>query len=273
VTDENLIQIRSWFTEYCSSFYSEEVEDQRHFLLKEEHTHNVCANIIRIATDEGLDDDRLLLAEAVALLHDVGRFEQYHQFRTFRDSISVDHAALGAEIIREIDLLADLFPHERDVVNHAVETHNAFHIPKKFQGDTHYYLQLLRDADKLDIWRVFCENYEQPVEKRSAVVELDFPDLPQCSPDVLNKVAHRELVHLSQALTLSDFKLLQLSWVYDLSFTESFRIVAERDFLREIAATLPDVAGVQTAVDAVLSYVDERISNGNGMAPAFSGCP
>jgi putative nucleotidyltransferase with HDIG domain len=273
VTEENLIQIRSWFTDYCSSFYSNKEEDQRHFLLKEEHTHNVCANIVRIAADEGLDDERLLLAEVVALLHDVGRFEQYHQFRTFRDSISVDHAALGAEIIREIDLLADLYPHERDVVNHAVENHNAFRIPRKFEGDNHYYLQLLRDADKLDIWRVFCENYEQPLEKRSAVVELDFPDLPFCSPEVLSKVAGKELVHLSYARTLSDFKLVQLSWVYDLTFTESFRIVSERDLVREIAATLPDEEGIQEAIEAVLNFVAERACLENGIASALPGCP
>ncbi|RQW87433.1 MAG: HD domain-containing protein [Geobacter sp.] len=260
MTEENLIRIRAWFAEYCSSFYSDNEDDQRHFILKEEHTHNVCANIIRVASDEGLKDDRLLLAEATAILHDVGRFEQYHQFRTFRDSVSVDHAALGAEIIREIDLLADLFPHERDVVNCVVESHNVFLIPKEIQGDQLFFLKLLRDADKLDIWRVFIENYELPVEKRSEVVELGFPNLPECSPDVLEKVARRELVPLSSALTLSDFKLLQLAWVYDLTFTESFRVIAERDIVRRIAATLPDGGGVQEAVETILTFVAERIA-------------
>jgi len=271
VTEENLIQIRAWFMEYCSSFYSDNEEDQRHFLIKEKHTHEVCANIIRVATDEGLEDDRLLLAEAMAILHDVGRFEQYHQFRTFRDSLSVDHAALGAEIIREIDLLADLSPHERDVINHAVESHNVFLIPKDIQGDQLFFLKLLRDADKLDIWRVFIENYELPVEKRSEVVELGFPNQPHCSSDVLEKVARRELVPLSSARTLSDFKLLQLSWVYDLNFTESFRIFAERGIVRRIASTLPDGEGIQAAVDCILSFVDERIAEEIGSVPVFSG--
>ena len=267
MTEENLIQIRAWFAEYCSTFYSDNEDDQRHFILKEEHTHNVCANIIRVAVDEGLDDDRLLLAEATAILHDVGRFEQYHQFRTFRDSVSVDHAALGAEIIREIDLLADLFPHERDVVNHAVESHNVFLIPKHIQGDQLFFLKLLRDADKLDIWRVFIENYELPVEKRSEVVVLGFPNLPECSPDVLEKVARREPVPLSSALTLSDFKLLQLAWVYDLTFAESFRIIVERDIVKRIAATLPDGDGVQGAVETILNFVDERIAGDFGAVP------
>jgi len=271
VTEENLIRIRAWFAEYCSSFYTDIEDDQRHFILKEEHTHNVCANIIRVAAEEGLEDERLLLAETTALLHDVGRFEQYHQFRTFRDSISVDHAALGAEIIREIDLLADLFPHERDVVNHAVENHNAFLIPAGIVGEQLYFLRLLRDADKLDIWRVFIENYELPVEKRSEVVELGFPNQPYCSPEVLEKIVRQELVPLSAARTLSDFKLLQLAWVYDLSFTESFRIVAEKDIVKRIAATLPHGEEVQAAVDTIQSYVDERSAAGVRSGPIFPG--
>ena len=259
MTEENLRQIRAWFAQYCSSFYSENENDQRHFLLKEVHTRNVCANIIRLAAEEGLEGDRLLLAETVAILHDVGRFEQYHQFRTFRDSISVNHAALGAEIIREIDLLADLLPHEREVVNHAVACHNAFTIPKNSQGDQLFFLQLLRDADKLDIWRVFIENFQQPVEKRSAVVELGFPNEPHCSQDVLEMVARRELVPLSSVRTLSDFKFVQLSWVFDLTFTESYRIVAERDIVRQLAKTLPEGEGVQQAVGTILGFVAEKI--------------
>jgi len=256
----NLEHVRRWFVGYCQTFYSANPEDQRNILLKEEHTHRVCANSIRIGAGEGLGDERLQLAEVIALLHDVGRFEQYRQYRTFRDGISVDHAALGAEIIREIDLLAGFYPHERDVINRAVEAHNTFVVPKWFQGDQLYFLRLIRDADKLDIWRVFMEYYTQSEGERSTVVGLDFPDRPECTQEILDKMVKRELVRLSEAKTLNDFKLIQLSWIYDLTFPESFRMVAERTHVRGIAATLPDLPGVQRAVDAVLEFVEEKTS-------------
>ena len=41
------------------------------------------------------------IAEAVALLHDVGRFEQYKRYGTFNDRKSVNHAALGVEIMKK----------------------------------------------------------------------------------------------------------------------------------------------------------------------------
>jgi len=262
MNEGDLESVRGWFAEYCASFYSDDEEDQRNILLKEEHTHRVCANIIRIGVAEGLDGQRLLLAEVAALLHDVGRFEQYRQYRTFRDGISVNHATLGAEIIREIDLLADLFPHERAIVNTAVEEHNLFRIANKLQGDPRYYLQLVRDADKLDIWRVFAEYYGQAEGDRSKVVGLGLPDKPECTPEVLEKVAGGELVRLSSARTLNDIKLLQLSWIYDLSFPESFRIVVERDCIRGIASSLPESEQVHRAVDAVRNFAAMKVSAG-----------
>ena len=41
------------------------------------------------------------VAEAIALFHDVGRFPQYARYKTFRDSISTNHAALGASVLFE----------------------------------------------------------------------------------------------------------------------------------------------------------------------------
>ena len=37
----------------------------------------------------------------IGLLHDIARFEQYTKYKTFRDSISIDHGDLGVEILFE----------------------------------------------------------------------------------------------------------------------------------------------------------------------------
>jgi hypothetical protein len=60
---------------------------------------------------------------------------------------------------------------------------------------------------------------------------------------------------------LSDFKLVQLSWVFDLTFAESYRIIAERDIVRQIAITLPEGKGVQQAVETILGFVAEKIAS------------
>ena len=98
--DNDLLeQYRTWFSRFVQVHSSADGRDQQNILLKEEHTHRVCDNTRRIAAGLSLDADDAALAEAIALFHDVGRFPQYRQYRTFQDSISVNHAALGARVL------------------------------------------------------------------------------------------------------------------------------------------------------------------------------
>jgi hypothetical protein len=48
--------------------------------------------------------------------------------------------------------------------------------------------------------------------------------------------------------TLNDFKLLQISWVFDLNFTRSYEILKDRQYIERIAETLPDTPEVTEAV-------------------------
>jgi hypothetical protein len=256
---ENVTEISEWFSEYCRSFDSEDEDIHKNMALKEEHTHHVCSNILEIGRGESLDDEDILIAEAISLLHDVGRFEQYRQFKTFRDSASVNHAELGAQIIEDYEVLAPLFPQERSIIAHSVEHHNAFTVPKTLPEKTQFFLKLIRDADKLDIWRVFVEYFRQPEEERASAVGLGLPDKPKCSPSVLEQISSGKMVRLSTVKTLNDFKLMQLSWVYDLNFGSSFKLVAERDCINELADTLPRDRLVEEAVQAVQDFVGSSL--------------
>ena len=56
----------------------------------------------------GLSGEALYMAETAALLHDIGRFEQFHRYKTFSDARSEDHAALGVDAIKEEGLLQSI---------------------------------------------------------------------------------------------------------------------------------------------------------------------
>ena len=99
---------KAWFTGYSQTFYTDDAEDNKNIDLKVRHTSFVCENAVLIAGDEHLGDNNVLIAETAALFHDVGRFLQYSKYKTFRDSISVNHGRLGAEILREKEILAHL---------------------------------------------------------------------------------------------------------------------------------------------------------------------
>jgi response regulator RpfG family c-di-GMP phosphodiesterase len=85
VEHQNLTEIKNWFTQYVRLFKNGDETDQRNIILKEDHTFRVCNEILNIGKKLGLNDDELRLAEIIALLHDVGRFEQYTVYKTFSD--------------------------------------------------------------------------------------------------------------------------------------------------------------------------------------------
>jgi HD domain len=246
--------LREWFAGFAGSFQLPDREEQKNIALKEEHTWKVCANITRIAREERLDGERTALAEAVAMFHDIGRFPQYRRYKTFKDSASVNHARLGAGILVEGRVLDKLPRNEQITIVTGVRNHNAFAIPPGLEPEIALFLKLVRDADKLDIWRVFLDFYRLPEDERASAVSLGFPDVPECSPQILDAVCRGELAHLAWVNSLNDFKLLQLSWVYDLNFAASFRMLDERDYINGLAVTLPHNEDILRAVAAVREF-------------------
>lgn len=254
----DLAPLRAWFASYCGSFRSADLELQRNFDLKELHTRNVC-EAARLIAQEG-SPRRQMLAQVAALCHDLGRFPQFREFRTFKDSESLNHAHLSAQILKQSDLLDFLPKPERDSVLLAVRLHNAYLVPAGLAPETDDLLRIVRDADKLDIWRVFIDFFHTPEAERASGPGLGFPDLPVCSPQVLAAVASGEMVQLSAIKSLNDFKLLQLSWVYDINFLSTLRLIEERGVLQRLAATLPGDAAVLDVLARVQSYLKRRLA-------------
>jgi hypothetical protein len=256
--DGKLCELEEWFTDYCRTFENDDESAVRNYTLKELHTAKVRANIRLLAEAAGLSGDRLDLAEMVGLLHDVGRFEQYRNYRTFQDSKSENHAALSVKVIRDNRLLEGLTKEEAAIILQAVGLHNAFKIPASVTGEQRLFLNLIRDADKLDIWRVFVDQSSLPDNEQASAANLDFPDLPDCSPEVLETIGRRQMVELSLLRTVNDFRLLQLSWVFDLHFPDSFRLARERGDLARLAAKLPYSPSVERSLRTVWDVLSSR---------------
>lgn len=249
-----LARLKEWFSAYCRGFYTENEADNRNYSLKEIHTQHVCANMNLLTGSLDLSPSERITAEAIALFHDVGRFEQYRRYSTFMDAISENHAALGVRVLKEESVLAKVPEEERRSIYQAISLHNVFRLPSSVKGRDLLFTRLIRDADKLDIWRIFVEYYMQPEAERASAVGLGFPDGPGCSPEVLDCLERREMVNLSTLKSLNDFKLLQLSWVFDLNFPASFRLALERGHIDGLAMTLPADRNVEKALDLIREY-------------------
>jgi len=234
-----LLKLKDWFEDYTSGFYSDEPMVQQNMMLKAEHTRRVCEVILIIGGSLDLSSEDLSIAEICALLHDIGRFEQYKQYRTFLDLKSKDHAALGADVIQNLHVLDSIEPETAEVIVRTIKFHNHLVLPGNQTLRGLLFLKLLRDADKVDIWRVVTEYYHRSGNQRNRSIELDLPDEPQVSDAVYDALMNETLVQMSDLKTLTDLKLLQMGWVYDLNFPMTFRIVQKRRVLESIRDALP----------------------------------
>jgi len=257
---EDLEFFKNWFDRYTASFLTEDIEDRRNLELKIRHSLEVCRNMREIGSRLRLQEHEILLAEAIGLFHDIGRFEQYRVYHTFKDSISENHGRLGAKILKREGILKNLSSQEEFIITEAVRFHSAFGIPK-VDGELKRYIKLIRDADKLDIWRVFVEYYEAPPEERASVAAHGLPDNDEFSEEVVKSLINRKMALFSSLRTLNDFKLMHLSWVYDINFKETLLILKERGYLERIINKLPSHPEIDQGISAVREYINERLNN------------
>ncbi|MBM3132035.1 MAG: HD domain-containing protein, partial [Chloroflexi bacterium] len=248
--------LKSWFDEYVTGFKSGDPAYDQSIVLKEEHTRRVCDEIMYIGKGLGLPENDLRLAQAIALLHDMGRFEQYARYRTFNDRQSVNHAELGVQILRERRVLESV--EERELILRAVEYHNRAALPQDETERCLLFSRMVRDADKLDIWRVFLDYYAQKGGKADPTVVHFLPDTPGFSDNICKGLLNRRSVNYTEVKNLNDFKLLQIGWVYDLNFAPSFRRLRERKIVEKYCEFLPESKEIDAVFTVVRSYLKKK---------------
>ena len=160
------------FGEYAGAF---DMDDPR-VALKYEHTARVAALCAEIAVSLGMAAEGVNLAWLCGLLHDIGRFEQLRIWQTFRDGASCSHARMGVAVLDGEQEFAGCglsgadgrlgrFADEdvADVVRSAVALHSDLSLPEGLELRARRFCEIVRDADKVDILRVFGESDVQDV--------------------------------------------------------------------------------------------------------------
>jgi hypothetical protein len=256
----DLDAIAAWLAAYVSRFASDDPVVRENIGLKERHTDDVRINAVEIARAEGFGENEALLGEAAAILHDVGRFPQFHTYRTYRDARSVNHAALGARVAAEEGVLDALPVEERVAVLTAVRYHSAFSLPALPEGTalTLMLLRLVRDADKLDIARVILGYLDEPPDVR-AVVLLGLPDTGEYTREALAAIREGRIYASARLVSQTDYLLMQLSWVHDFNYRAALRLFRDRGLMAAIVARLPQSPDIAETVAALRAKVNERL--------------
>ncbi len=86
------------------------------------HTTTVADMCFTIACKLNLNENDRQLAYLGGMLHDIGRFEQWKQYQTYNDNLSVDHGDLSYELCKKFDL-SMLTATDRETIKLAVKYH------------------------------------------------------------------------------------------------------------------------------------------------------
>ena len=253
-------KIKAWFDDYTAGFYGDDEYSNANIRLKDRHSRRVCDEMAHLADALGLSDNQKAIAEAIGLLHDVGRFEQFKKFKTYNDVRSVNHCLLGLEILQYSDILGDLDAAERRIIECAVEYHGLKELPGDLSEQTLLFARMIRDADKLDVLHIVAKYqmlYEQDPDK--FVLEIELVDEPRCSPEVVEAILSGQLIDYAKLRTLNDMRLMQLGWVYDVNFPETLKRIANRKFVDKLLACLPQTEEILRVKEKIVTYVDSRL--------------
>ncbi len=258
LTESNLKDFKDWFSKYVKSFYSSDPTIQKGLKLKEEHSLRVCKEILDIGRKLDLSPNYLRIAEAVALFHDTGRFEQFTRYQTFADRKSENHGELGVKVLKQEKVLEALEESVQELILKAILYHNRLAIPENENQTCLLFSKLIRDADKLDIYNLLSIYYCLDSSERSSAVELDLPDKPEISKEVLNGLYQGRVINMQHLRSVNDFKLLQMGWIYDINYQPTFQMIYERNYLRKIKNTLPSTKEIDDIYLRMISFLKEK---------------
>lgn len=181
-----------------------------------------------IAESLNLNEEQIELAKLIGLLHDIARFEQFTQYRTYHDSESFDHGDYGAEILKnDIRNYVKIEKYDNIIIT-AVKNHNKYAIDENLQNDELLYAQIIRDADKIDIIYecidIFWKNQEDLVEK-----------------SIISDEIYREFKTEKQIKRIKEhnFSMVEnlcstIAFIFDLNFKESFKILRKENYINKI---------------------------------------
>ncbi len=250
----SLTRYLDWFHYYVREFRQGTDEDVASIELKKDHSLRVLQEAKMITASLEIESWLADMVHIAALLHDVGRFPQYRQFKTFNDRQSVNHGRLGLEVIRETGILDNLLPEHRKLVLGAVFLHNRAILPDRLSPALSIMVRIIRDADKLDIIPTIISNLN-PAAPASRVVSMGLSLDCRYSEDIYRKVALREFVDTSEMVWLNDYKLILLGWLPTLNFPASRRAVLERRYPERLLAILPLRTELTALGEAIRSHL------------------
>ncbi|NDV23511.1 HD domain-containing protein [Desulfovibrio sp. JC022] len=233
--------LKTIFSEFTSPYLQNANDRERPDIqLKIDHSFDVFKNSQNICRTLSLPERLAGTAQIAALFHDTGRFPQYREYGTFKDSESCNHGVLGARTILKHKLLDKLPRKQRNTILGAIALHNRNKLPGFISEELRICTEIVRDSDKIDIIKVLIPHMTG-VQSGNEVPLMGLTEKPgEVTDAVLQAVKEGKQGAYHKMRCLNDFRLLLLSWAYDLNFEWSRKEMIKRGYVETLMTQLPD---------------------------------
>ena len=198
--------------------------------LKIKHTYEVVKKSEYIANGLRLDKENIELAKIIALLHDIGRFEQIKEFEEFNDK-KIEHAEFGVKVLFDNGLIRKFMDENKydNIIYKAIYNHNKYKIEENLNEKELLQCKIIRDADKLDNFRVkekdkledmFPKIYNEKTINYETISEKVYEDFMQ-----------HKCIKLEDRKTIIDYWVCVIAFIFDLNFNISLQYVKENNYI------------------------------------------
>ena len=221
---------------------------------KYKHTYRVVHQAEEICRSLNLDTVERDLASNIALLHDIARFRQWTEYKTFRDSLSFDHGDEGAKILFDEGEISNynIDKEDYEIVKKAIINHNKFNLDfDKMTAREIIHSKIVRDADKIDILYGFSCNILSEVEE----------DDCEISEKVKEGFFKHEEVSAKERKNNNDRIVILINLIYGLYYDYSKERVYKEKYLDKILSNLKNKKLFKPYIEEAKKYLKGELKD------------
>ena len=200
--------------------------------IKIVHTYGVIEKSEYIAKALNLSDEQINLAKLIALLHDIGRFEQRKTLKEFEDFKGLDHAEYGLQVLFKDGWIRKFVESDKydSIIYKAIQNHNKYQIQGNLTNEELLQAEIIRDADKLDNFRVKeTEDFENMFHYNPETINYE-----TISDKVYETFMNCKQIDVKERKTQIDIWISYIAFIFDLNFDISLKNIQENRYINKL---------------------------------------
>jgi len=188
--------------------------------------------------------------QAMALLHDVGRF---YEMAVREKGLAVDHGVYGAELLSEtkyfnaIDFTLPI-KHHGHMIKQLYEDDAYQSLPLDMREKVEKSCFFVRDADKLANYYLLMSNFEEMKLLFCNSLEFGTNQTKAVSADVLDGFFQHRAILKETVYSLADKVLFFIAWIFDLNYVSSFVFLQKLDIIPRLFSLFSEYLDENTAL-------------------------